>query len=194
MTILGEWRRLRARNRWPRRALPCLVPGSIFRTPRRALPSRRICRNRRSFNETAPSNVAAVHAAGKVAIETGDAAASCTTWETWFRVGPAIFMLATRNITAPSAGSISTRTCPIWLCRRLTTRTASFLSPCDSWRRTACRIKRPVGISGATTACLCRGPRSKTGWRPGGEKGGRPDGLQLSGLGTGRLLRLHRRR
>jgi len=28
----------------------------------------------------------------------------------------------------------------------------------------------------------------------GGEKGGRPDGLQLSGLGTGRLLRLHRRR
>jgi hypothetical protein len=28
----------------------------------------------------------------------------------------------------------------------------------------------------------------------GGEKGGQPDGLHLSGLGSGRLLRLHRRR
>jgi hypothetical protein len=39
--------------------------------------------------------------------------------------------------------------------------------------RTACRIARPVGASGAITACSSRTPRSRTGSRPGGRKAAR---------------------
>src|SRR5262249_9097926 len=46
-------------------------------------------------------------------------------------------------------------------------------SPSAWWSRTDCRIARPVGASGAITACSSRMPRSRTGSRPGGKKGAR---------------------
>ena len=50
---------------------------------------------------------------------------------------------------------------------------ASFPWPCDWSSRTACRIKPPVGIYGATIAFLSLSPPSRTGWRPGEKKAAR---------------------
>src|SRR5205085_9093489 len=62
------------------------------------------------------------------------------------------------------------RTHPTTRCPKGTTRIASFPLPFGSSLRTACPIKPPVGISGATIECSSPTPPSKTGWRPGGKK------------------------
>ncbi len=60
VTQASKCRKFRAKDSWPRRALPCLVPGSTLQTPPRVLPSQKICHQRRSFDAVATSSVALV--------------------------------------------------------------------------------------------------------------------------------------
>ncbi len=184
VTQASKCRKFRAKDSWPRRALPCLVPGSTLQTPPRVLPSQKICHQRRSFDAVATSSVALVRTVGRAAFVTVWLRASCMTWAIWFRRGLATSIWSTRGTAAPCAARSSTQTRRTTLCPRPITRIASFPWPCDwSWRM-ACPIKRPVGICGATTGFLSPSPRSKTGWRP-GEKGGPPNVDDLPRLGPG---------
>ena len=91
-------------------------------------------------------------------------------WETWSRSDHATFRSPIRNITAVSAGSISTRICWTWLRPKATTRVALLPWQYGWWWRTACPTGRPVGTSGEITACSSLSPQFRTGWRAGGKK------------------------
>src|SRR5512145_1344616 len=74
------------------------------------------------------------------------------------------------NTIARSAGSTSTPTCRIWLPLAAITPIASWRWRCGWWSKTGSPTAVPVGICGATIACLSRLPPSRTGWRPGGKR------------------------
>lgn len=179
---------------WPRRALPCLVPVPTFRTLLRALLAQKIFRKRRLFNAAATSNIGPVRDAGNPAHAIGSSHASSTTWGTWFPPDRVTSILSTRNITAPSAASTSRRTPRNMLCPNPTIPIVSLPWRCDSSWRTACPIKSPAGICGAIIGFLSLSPPSKTGWRPGGKKGGPPNVDDLSRLGPGGFFRVYRGR
>src|SRR5262249_27952564 len=106
----------------------------------------------------------------------GSSRASFTAWGTWFPPGRVISIWSTRNITAPGAAATSRRTHPPTRCPNRAIRIVSFRWPCASSSRTACLIKPPAGICGATIGFLFPSPPSKTGWRPGGKKAARQMG------------------
>ena len=183
----GKCRTFLRRTNRPRRALLCQVPDSICRTSRKASRARKICPRPRSFGAAATSRIDPVPlVAGRVSA-TGPASGFFTTWGTWLLVARATSTSPTPGIAAPGAARISTRTRPTTPCPRPITPTAWSRRPSDSSWRTACRTRRPVGTCGAITASSSPTPPSRTGtgWRPGGEKGGRPDGRRLPGLGPG---------
>src|SRR5438309_5799498 len=170
MTHTSPCRKFQAEDTWPRRALPCLVRGSICPTPLRALRDSKIYPKLGSFAAAATSNIARVRSVGKLAFDTVWLPASCMTSATWFPPGLATSSSFTRGTVAPSAASSLTRTCPTMLCPKPTTPIASFPWQSGWWSKTACPIKSPVGICGAITGFLSPSPPSKTGWRPGGKK------------------------
>ena len=174
--------------------MPCLVPGNIYRIPRKALPNRRICLSPRLFCVAGITSITPVHVVSIVVGGTTWSPGFCTTSEIWLAAGPVTSISFTRNITAPSAVNVLLRTCRSMLCPRPTTLIASFPWPCGWWWRMGCRINKPVGIYGEIIAFLFPSPPSKTGWREGGKKGSRPHGRLVSGLGSGGLFRLHRGR
>jgi len=180
MTLLSKCRKFRAEGTWPWRALPCLVLGSTYRTPPRVSPSQKIYRKPRSFGAAAISNIGLVRAVGERAFDTVVLRASCMTWATWFPHGLATSICCTRGTDALRARRSSTRTCPTIPCRRPITLTASFPWPCDSSSKMVCPIKPPVGTCGAIIGFLSPSPPSKTGWRPGGKKGGQANVDELS--------------
>src|SRR5581483_3629467 len=173
MTQTSKCRRFRAEDTWPRRALPCLVPGSICRTQPRALHVQKIYPKRGSFGGAGTTNIVLVRSAGIAAFGTLSLAAFYTMSAIWFLVGRATYTWFTRGTAARGAAKSSTRTCPIWRCRKPITPIASLPWPCASSWKTACRIKPPAGTSGAITEFLSPSPPSRTGWRPGGKKAAR---------------------
>src|SRR5437867_6421666 len=173
MTQISKCHKLLGWNWWPRRALPCLVPGSIYRTPLRASPIQRICRKPRSFHGAATTRIAPVRDAANAADETTCSPASSMTWGTWFRADPVTFSLSIRNTTAFAAENTSTRTRLTTLGPTRTTPIVSFHWPCGWSSRTACPTKPPAGTCGATTGSLSPSPPSRTGWKPGGKKAAR---------------------
>ena len=185
MTPTSKCRKFRAEDSWPWRALPCLVPANICQTPLRASRAPKIYQKQESSDAVATFPISLARAAVSRASEIGAAPASCTTWATWLLVGPATLNLSIHNTAAPSATSSSTRTRPNMLCPNPATPIASFPWPYDSSSRTACPIKPPAGTCGAITASLSPSPPSKTGSRPGGEKGGPANVDDLSRLGPG---------
>src|ERR1700722_14420204 len=170
VTPAGKCRKFWAGNAWPRRALPCLVQGSIFRIPPKASHAPKIYLNPRSFNVAATFGCVPVRTVENPVSATGPPRAFYTTSATWFPVGRTTSTLSTRNINAPSARSSSTPTPPNTLCPKPTTPIASSRWLCGSWSRMACRINRPVGTCGATTGFSSLTQPSKTGWRLGGKK------------------------
>ena len=173
MTPQGKCRKFWARTVWPRRALPCLDQGSIFRTLPRASRAKKIYLNPRSFNAAAIFGCVPVLVVENHVSATGPPRASCTTSATWCRVVRTTFTSCTRNINAPSARNSSTRTPPTTLCPKPTIPIASSPLPFGSWSRTVCHINRPVGTYGATIEFLSLTQPSRTGWRPGGKKAAR---------------------
>ena len=99
MTHCSKTRRFPAGNAWPRRALPCLVPGSTRRIPPRASPSQKICPPRRSSDGAVITNIDPVRDAASAAVETASSPAPCTTSATWCLVVRTTFTSCTRNIT-----------------------------------------------------------------------------------------------
>src|ERR671915_118780 len=170
MTKLGKCCKFQASNSWPRRALPCLVPGNIYRIPRKALPNRRICLSPRLFCVAGTTGITPVHVVTIVVGGTISSPGFCTTLEIWLLAGPVTSISFTRNITAPTAVNVLLRTCPTMLCPRPTTLIASFPWPCGWWWRMDWPINQPVGIYGEIIAFLFPSPPSKTGWRAGGKK------------------------
>jgi hypothetical protein len=168
---------------WPRRALPCLDQGSIFRTLRRASVVPKIYLKPKLFDAAATFGGAPVRAVENRVSAIGQPCVFCTTSATWCLGVRTTFVSCTRNINAPSARSFSTRTPPTTLCPKPTIPIALSPLPSALWSRTACRINRPVGTCGAIIEFLSRTQPSKTGWRPGGEKGGQSSGRRLSRLG-----------
>src|ERR687895_2133786 len=81
MTKLGKCRKFQASNSWPRRALPCLVPGNIYRIPRKALPNRRICLSPRLFCVAGTTSITPVHVVTIVVGGTIPSPGFCTTLE-----------------------------------------------------------------------------------------------------------------
>ena len=153
-----------------RRVVPCLDPVNICPMPRKALSVLRTCPSQKLSNAAGIDDGNHARSADTVAIEIVGPNACCMIWETWFR---AVRMTSTsriRSTIAHGATDTSTRTCPIWPCRDPITPTAWLPWPSAWCAKTACRIKRPVGTSGETTGCLSLGPRSRTGWKPGGKK------------------------
>src|SRR4029077_17262342 len=109
MTQTSKCRKILAKNTWPRRALPCLVPDSIFLTPRKALPVQKSYQKQRSFDAVATMHTSLVRVVADRVFETGPVPGCCMTWAIWFTVGPAPSNSFTRSISAPSAASTSTR-------------------------------------------------------------------------------------
>jgi hypothetical protein len=137
---------------------------------RRASRASKICPSRRSSNVVATSGDNHVQSASIVPIGIAAQSGCCMTWETWSRIARVIFILPTPSIIAPNVTFTSTPTCRTWPYRKATIRTAWWRWRSDSWPKTACLTRPPVGISGATTACLFPGPPFRTGSRPGGKK------------------------
>jgi len=173
MTQTSRRRRFRAKDTWPRRASPCLVPDSIFQTPLKAFHVEKIYQKQRSFDAVATMHTSLAHGVANHVFGTGPVPGYYMTWAIWFTVGRAMLNSLTRSTSAPSAASTSTRIPPNTLCSNPATPIASSPWRCDSSSRTACRIKPPAGICGAITASSYPSPRSKTGWRPGGKKAAR---------------------
>ena len=101
MTPSGKCRKFRAEGTWPRRALPCLVPGSICQMPRKASRDPKICPKPRSFAAAATSRIALVPGAASRVSATAPADESCTTSAIWSPVGRATSTSSTRSIAVP---------------------------------------------------------------------------------------------
>src|SRR5512135_82760 len=84
--------------------------------------------------------------------------------------GPSTLGSPTPSTAAPTAGAASTPTWPTWPSPDVTTPIGCSRRPSAWSSRTAYRTGRRVGTSGAITASSSPGPRSRTGWRPPGEK------------------------
>src|SRR5438093_8254014 len=97
MTQTSPCRKFQAEDTWPRRALPCLVRGSICPTPLRALRDSKIYPKLGSFAAAATSNIARVRSVGKLAFDTVWLPASCMTSATWFPPGLATSSSFTRG-------------------------------------------------------------------------------------------------
>src|SRR3984957_18848490 len=110
VTPTGKCRKFWAGNAWPRRALPCLVQGSIFRIPPKASHAPKIYLNPISFNVAATFGCVPVRTVENPVSATGPPRAFYTTSAIWFPVGRTTSPLSTRNINAPSARSSSTPT------------------------------------------------------------------------------------
>ena len=185
MTQSRKCRKFLGQATWPRRAAPWMDRGNICRTQPRASSISRICPSQESFDGVATSNMVVVHVAKNGAIGMTRAHASCMMWETWCPDVPKTFTWFTPNIAVASAVYRSTRIPPITPCPSRTIRIVSSHSPCGWWSRTAYRTKPPAGACGVIIAFSSRMPPSRTGWRPGGKKGGGPNGRRLSRVGTG---------
>jgi hypothetical protein len=172
MTRTIPCRQFQAEVPWPRRALPCSVPASSCQTPPRVLFTRRICPKQRSSGAAAPIRISLARAAANRASESERAPACCMTWATSLQLGPALVNSSPRTIVAAHATGSLTRTRPHRLCPRRALAIVSFPWPYGSLWRMACLTKPPAGIGGATSAFSSPSPPSKTGWRPGGKKGG----------------------
>src|SRR5437870_4916618 len=94
--------KLQAEDTWPRRALPCLVPDTMFRMPRKASHVQNIYQMQRSFDAVATIHTFLVHGAASRAFETVPAPGCCMTWAIWFTVGHATSNSFTRSFSAPS--------------------------------------------------------------------------------------------
>jgi Transposase len=130
----------------------------------------KICRDQRSFGRAATSNGAPVLIADAAPTVIDRFVGPCMTWAISFRGDREIFILCTLSMSARNVAGHSTPMFRIWLRPVVIIRTVSSVWPCGWWWRTDCRIERPVGISGATIACLFPTPQSRTGLRPGGKK------------------------
>ena len=93
----------------------------------------------------------------------------CTISAMYPPVAPLPSWWRTRRILARLASSIATSISPTSLPPGAMTRTACLPWRCGWWSKIACPTARPVGPSGAITACLSPVPRSKMGWRLGGK-------------------------
>lgn len=184
MTQTGKSCKFLDQTNWPRRALLCLAPDNICRMPRRASHDLKIFPRRRSFIAVGTSPIGRVLVVTNPAFAAEQASESSTTSATWLLGDRVRFIWFTRSIAARVVGNISMRTCPTTLCPRLTILIALSPWPCGSSWKTACPIKPPAGTCGATTEFSFPMPPSKTGWRPGGKKGGGPNGRRLSRLGS----------
>lgn len=157
---------------WLGRALSCVIRPSTRRTPLWVSPIPRCSRPRSSSRTVATTRIAPVHSAVNPALGTGSSPAPCMTWETRWAGGPATSVSPTPSTTAPGAAASSPPTCSTWPRPRPATLIGSWPWPSDWWWRTAYPIRPPVGTSGATIASSSPSQPSRTGWRPGGEKGG----------------------
>ena len=183
MTPTGKCCKFWAGNAWPRRALPCLDQGSIFRTLPRASRAKKIYLNPRSFNAAAIFGCVPVLVVENRVSATGQPRASCTTSATWCPGVRTTFTSCTRNINAPSARSSSTPTPPYALPKaHYTHRVVSI----------AVRLVVEDGLPYQSASWhLWRDHRvfvpyaTIQNWvEAGGEKGGQPSGRHLSRLGS----------
>src|SRR4051794_6953648 len=166
----GPSLKIKEKRLWLGRVLSCVVLPSTRRTPLWASPIPRCFRPRSSSRAVATTCIGPVPSAGSPARGTGSSPASCMTWATRWRGGPATSASPTPSTTAPDAAAISPPICPTWPRPRPATPIASWPWPSGWSSRTAYPIRPPVGTSGATTASLSPSPPSRTGWRPGGKK------------------------
>jgi hypothetical protein len=186
--------KIRARAAWPRRVWPCQVPDSMYPTPPRGLPTPKISRRQRLCAAVATSPISRARHAASRAFAIGPVPACCMTWATWSRGSRVISSWFIGNTAAPRATSSLTPIPQNIVCPKPATPTAWGPWPSVWLWKMACRIKRPVGICGGITGYLFPSRPSKTGWRPGGEKGGAANVDELSRLGARGLLRVHRGR
>ena len=171
MTRVGKGRKIRAKEAWPRRALPCQGQGNTCRTQPRALLGPLIYPQHESFGAVETSSPGAAHTAGSGVIATIPLPACGMTWAFWLVAAPGTSIWSMRNTAVPSAGNPSTRTGPTRRGRKPPTPSASCPWPYAWLSRTGCPIKRRAGLCGVIPACLFPSPPAKTGWRL-GEKGG----------------------
>ena len=186
--------KVQAEDVWPRRALPCLGPDSMCPTPPRGSPTPKISRRRSSCVAVVTSNICRVRSAASRAFAIGPVLACSMTWATWLRASPAIlncvysqhrctkcnkfFDADTSEYSLPKA--------------RYTHRVVSL----------AVRLVVEDGLPyQAASWHLWRDHRvfvpfaTIQNWvEAGGEKGGAADVDELSRLGPGGLLGLHRGR
>jgi hypothetical protein len=71
MTQARKCRKFQAEDTWPRRALPSLVPDSIFLMRLKALRVQKIYQRQRSFDAVATIRISLVRSAASLAFETG---------------------------------------------------------------------------------------------------------------------------
>jgi hypothetical protein len=154
----------------PRRVILCLDQANICRMPRKASLASKTCPNQKSSNEAGIIDGRRAHFVNTVPIETARPNGYCMIWGIWFRVVRMTSISRILCTTARNVINILMPTCPTWPCRDHIIPTAWLPWPSAWWSRTACHIKRPVGISGETIGFSCPSPPSRTGWKPGEKK------------------------
>ena len=137
---------------------------------RKASNALKTCPRPRWFGEAGTTGTAPVPNAAGGPIGFARRVGSCMTWAIPVPAVPATSTWSIRNIAAPAATPTLTPAWTTWPCRRAITPIGWWRRRYDWWWRTACRIASPLGTCGGIIGCSSRGPRSRTGWRPGGKK------------------------